>query len=389
MKLGSEGKIGLGDTLVQHIDQCLGCMACVTACPSGVQYDKLIEATRAQLERLHTRSLGARFLRRVIFSLFPYPSRLKIVSLPLWLYQRSGAQWLARRSRLLRLLPESFQGMEAMLPRIHFEPSRSPLPEVVTAQGPARGRVAFLLGCVQRVFFSGVNAATLRVLSAEGFEVVVPRAQGCCGALMVHSGLEEEALDLARKTIDEFERSGADAIVTNAAGCGSTLKEYGHLLRDDPEYAERARAFSAKCRDISQLLAKTEPRAARNPLKLRAVYQDACHLQHAQGVRNEPRQVLATIPGLELVEIDESGLCCGSAGIYNLVEPRTARDLGDRKVANILAASPDAIISSNPGCLLQISAGLGRAGRRVVVAHLVEILDASIRGVSPPGAKSR
>jgi glycolate oxidase iron-sulfur subunit len=248
--------------------------------------------------------------------------------------------------------------------------------------------VAFLLGCVQRVFFSRVNAATVRVLSAEGFDVVIPQTQGCCGALMVHSGLEAQALRYARKTIDEFERLEAEVIVTNAAGCGSTLKEYGHLLRDDPQYAERARAFSARCKDISELLAQTEPRAARNTLKLRAVYQDACHLQHAQGVRSEPRQVLATIPGLELVEIDESGLCCGSAGIYNLVEPKTARELGDRKVANILAASPEAVISSNPGCLLQISAGLARAGRDVAASHLVEILDASIRGVSMSDTQS-
>jgi glycolate oxidase iron-sulfur subunit len=389
MKLGSEGRIGLGDTLVRHIDQCLGCMACVTACPSGVQYEKLIEATRAQVERRYTRSLGSRVLRRIIFALFPRPGRLSFLCLPLWLYQRSGIQWLTRRSGLLKLLPEGFRGMESMLPVLRFGQWRSKMPKRIPAQGAERGKAALLLGCVQRVFFANVNAATARVLSAEGFEVIIPKGQGCCGALMVHSGLEEEALNLARKTIDEFERAGADLIVTNAAGCGSTLKEYGHLLRDDPEYAERARAFSAKCKDVSEVLAHIEPRAPRTPLNLRVVYQDACHLQHAQGVRSEPRKVLGTIPGLQVVEIEESGLCCGSAGIYNMIEPKTARDLGDRKVANILAAAPDAIISSNPGCLLQISAGMDRAGSKPAMAHLVELLDASIQARPGPETQSR
>jgi glycolate oxidase iron-sulfur subunit len=389
MKLGSEGKIGFGDTLVRHIDQCLGCMACVTACPSGVQYEKLIEATRAQVERRYTRSLGSRFLRRIIFALFPRPGRLSLLCLPLWLYQRSGIQRLTRRSGLLKLMPEGFRGMESMLPALRFGQWRSKMPKRIPAQGAERGKAALLLGCVQRVFFANVNAATARVLSAEGFEVIIPKGQGCCGALMVHSGLEEEALNLARKTINDFERAGADLIVTNAAGCGSTLKEYGHLLRDDPEYAERARAFSAKCKDVSEVLAQVEPRALRAPLNLRVVYQDACHLQHAQGVRSEPRKVLATIPGLQVVEIEESGLCCGSAGIYNMVEPKTARDLGNRKVANILAAAPDAIISSNPGCLLQISAGMDRAGSKPAMAHLVELLDASIQARPGPETQSR
>jgi glycolate oxidase iron-sulfur subunit len=240
-----------------------------------------------------------------------------------------------------------------------------------------------LLGCVQRVFFGDVNAATVRVLSAEGCEVVVPQTQGCCGALMVHAGQESSALDMARKTIDVFEAANVEVVVINAAGCGSTLKEYGHLLRDDPAYAERAIQFSAKCKDISEVLATLSPRAERKPLALKVAYHDACHLQHAQRIRNEPRQVLLAIPGLEIVEIPEAAMCCGSAGIYNLVEPVAAQELGDRKVNHILTTNAQAIVSSNPGCLLQILSGLERAGKAIPALHMIELIDASIRGTLP------
>jgi glycolate oxidase iron-sulfur subunit len=236
---------------------------------------------------------------------------------------------------------------------------------------------------VQQVFFPHVNAATARVLAAEGCEVVIPSQQECCGALMVHSGMEEEAATLAKKMIATFESANVDTIVINSAGCGSSMKEYGYLLRDDAEFAERAKAFSAKCRDISEILCELEPQAERHPLKLRVAYHDACHLQHAQGVRAQPRRLLAGIPGLTISEIPESSMCCGSAGVYNLLEPETASQLGDRKVENLLATDAQAVLSANPGCLLQLMSGLRRRGLKAMPAfHMVEALDASIQGVN-------
>jgi glycolate oxidase iron-sulfur subunit len=378
MKLGLEGAAAMSDAYVGHFDKCLGCMACLTACPSGVQYDKLIEATRAQVERRYSRSVGDRWFRGMLFALFPHPRRLRVVAAGLWAYQRLGLQFLSRRAGLLKLLPERLRAMESLMPPVGLDAFRRRMPELIPARGEKRGRVGLLAGCVQSVFFRRVNEATARVLAAEGFEVVVPRAQGCCGALMVHAGREDEAISMARRTIDVFEAAGVGTVVINAAGCGSTMKEYGHLLRDDPAYADRAKAFSLKCKDVSEVLAGAAPRSPRTPLTLRVAYHDACHLQHAQRVKLQPRQVLATIPGLEVLEIDDSAICCGSAGIYNLVEPEPARELGDRKVANILKTGAQAIVSSNPGCLLQIRAGLERAGRALPVLHMVELLDASI-----------
>jgi glycolate oxidase iron-sulfur subunit len=383
MNLGLQDAATMDDTYVRHFDQCLGCMACVTACPSGVQYEKLIEATRAQIERHYPRSLPDRLFRRLLFALFPHPNRLRLLSVPLWLYQRSGLRVLVRGSGLLNCLPERLQAMERLLPPVSLRALRTSLPPRIPATGERRRRVGLLLGCVQRVFFGDVNAATARVLAAEGCDVVIPQEQGCCGALMTHAGEENDALVQARRTIEVFERAEVETIVINAAGCGSAMKEYGHLLRDDPLYAERAAAFAAKCRDITEVLAELEPRAPRHPLPLRVAYHDACHLQHAQGVRLQPRQVLGTIPGLELVEIDEGTLCCGSAGVYNLLEPEPARQLGDRKVANVLRTGAHLLATGNPGCLLQIVAGLERAGVKMPAVHPVELLDASIRGDIP------
>jgi glycolate oxidase iron-sulfur subunit len=390
MKLGAEGKANLTDSFVQHFDRCLGCMACVTACPSGVEYDRLIEATRAQIQRRYRRSPGNALHRGLIFGLFPYPGRLRAALLPAWAYQASGLRALVRGTRLLRLLPRKLRSMEALLPALSLRElaARQP-PALVPAQGAARRRVGLLTGCVQRVLFSGVNAATVRVLAAEGCEVVVPREQGCCGALMVHAGLDDRARAFARRLVDVFERAGVDTIVVNAAGCGSSMKEYGHLLRDDPRYAERARAFAGKCKDVSEVLAELEPRAVRHPLPLRVAYHDACHLQHAQGVRAEPRRMLGTIPGLELVEIPDAALCCGSAGIYNLVQPEAAEELGDRKVAHCLSTRPDLVVSANPGCLMQLAAGLERAGRQVPVLHMIELLDAAIQGTPAAALRAR
>jgi len=280
------------------------------------------------------------------------------------------------------VLPARLRAMESLLPPVSMRSLRSNIPAHVPARTQQRRRVGLLLGCVQRVFFGDVNAATARVLAAEGCDVVIPKEQQCCGALMVHAGQEGDALVLARRMIDVWERADVDTIVINAAGCGSTMKEYGHLLRDDPNYAERAKAFSAKCKDISEILAELEPQAPRHPLHLKVAYHDACHLQHAQGIRAEPRKVLSTIPGLEIKEIGEAALCCGSAGIYNLTEPEPAQQLGDRKVQHVLQSGAGVLATSNPGCLLQITNGLKRAGRPMPAVHPVELLDASIRGVT-------
>jgi glycolate oxidase iron-sulfur subunit len=301
-----------------------------------------------------------------------------LLALPLRLYQQTGLDKLVRRLGIPKLLPKRFQAMEALLPRV---PAQERVPELSPAQGEKRCRVGLLLGCVQRVFFPQVNAATARVLAAEGCEVVAPEAQPCCGALLVHTGEEEQAIRFARRTIDLFEKAEVDTVIINAAGCGSNMKDYGHLLRDDPEYAERAKAFSAKCRDIFEFLAELEPRAQRHPLPIRVAYHDACHLQHAQKIRSQPRTVLTGIPNLEILEIPEAAVCCGSAGIYNLVQPEAAAELGDRKVSHVAEVNPDMVVSANPGCLLQLQSALARAGRKVPVHHGIELVDASIRGV--------
>src|SRR5713101_8332472 len=259
---------------------------------------------------------------------------------------------------------------------------REAVAEVTPAVGAKRRRVGLLLGCVQREFFSQVNAATVRVLAAEGCEVVAPQAQPCCGALLVHAGEEAAAVELAKRMIDAFERANVETVVTNAAGCGSNVKEYGHLLRDEPEYAERAIAFAAKCKDVSELLAELEPRAKRNALKLRVAFHDSCHLQHAQGVRSQPRSLLSKIPGLELAEIPEAAICCGSAGIFNLVQPNAANALGDRKAELIAPLKADVVATGNPGCILQMQSALARNGQKIPVVHTIQLLDASIRGES-------
>jgi len=383
MRVALDGRAEITEDFARHFDTCLGCMACMTACPSGVQYDKLVESTRSQIERHTTRTLANRFFRRLIFAVFPYPNRLRWVALGLWQYQASGLQRLFRATGLARLLPAHLRAMEAMAPQVSLAGTWHRTQNIIAAEGGRRRRVGLLLGCVQRVFFSKVTAATARVLSAEGCEVVVPPRQGCCGALMLHAGLEAEAAAMARQFIDAFDGAEIDTLVINAAGCGSTLKEYGHLLRDDPAYAAKAATLAAKCQDISEVLAELKPRALRHPIALTVAYHDACHLQHAQGVTAEPRRVLATIPGLKVRDIPESGLCCGSAGIYNLVEPATAQELGERKVGHLLTTGADAVVSSNPGCLLQLESGLRTAGSKMRTMHFVELLDASIRATMP------
>jgi glycolate oxidase iron-sulfur subunit len=368
----------MNDQMVRHWDLCLGCMACVTACPSGVQYDKLIEATRQQVERRYERRADDKAFREMIFQFFPYPERLRVIAAPMRLYQRFGIGEKLRRAGVMNRLPARLRTMEALLPEL---PKQEKIPEVTEPAGERRRRVGVLTGCVQRVFFSPVNAATVRVLAAEGCEVVAPKEQGCCGALSTHAGREEESLNFARKTIDVFEKEDFDNVIVNAAGCGSTMKEYGYLLRDDPEYAERAEEFSAKVKDISEFLQELGPVAERHPLPVTAAYHDACHLAHAQGVRSQPRRTLKQIPGVEIKEIREAEICCGSAGIYNMVEPEPAAELGERKARNILDTGAQMIVTSNPGCMLQIQAALKKMGHGgLPMAHPAEVLDASLRG---------
>jgi glycolate oxidase iron-sulfur subunit len=397
MKMGLDGEAEFDPAYVRHFDRCLGCMACMTACPSGVQYDKLIAATRAQIERHYPRSLGDLVFRGMLFSLFPHPERLRLLLPFLWAYQRLGIRALFRALGVIKRLPPRLRALEALLPEVSLRTLYSRLPaRIVPSPGsperPASGRsgmkvvpsprlrVGLMLGCVQRLFFDEVNAATARVLSAEGCEVLIPRDQQCCGALMTHAGREEQALAAARHLIDVFERERVDCIVVNAAGCGSNVKDYAWLLRDDPDYAARARQFVARCRDVSELLAELGPQAPRHPLPIRVAIQDSCHLQHAQGIRDAPRQLLSAIPGVELLEIAEAALCCGSAGIYNLVQPRSAEELGERKVENILATGAQAVVSGNPGCLLHMKACMQRMGRGLPAFHTIELIDASIRG---------
>jgi glycolate oxidase iron-sulfur subunit len=368
----------MNDEMVRHWDLCLGCMACVTACPSGVQYDKLIESTRQQVERRYERRADDKAFREMIFQFFPYPNRLRAVAAPMRLYQRFGIGDKLRRAGIMQRIPARMRAMEALMPDL---PREEKIPELTGPVGEKRRRVGVLTGCVQRVFFSQVNAATVRVLAAEGCEVVAPK-QGCCGALSTHAGREEESLDFARKTIDTFEDLNLDNVVVNAAGCGSTMKEYGYLLRDDPEYAQRAKAFSAQVRDVSEFLQELGLVAERNPLPVTVAYHDACHLAHAQGIRKQPRQTLKQIPGMDVKEIREAEICCGSAGIYNMVEPEPAAELGERKANNILKTGAQMIVTSNPGCMLQIQSSLKKMGRDgLPMAHPVEVLDASLRGV--------
>ncbi len=381
MNVALEEETGrLSDSMVTHWDRCLGCMACVTACPSGVRYDKLIEATRPQVERNYRRPLRDRAFRRFAFETFTHPGRLRAL-VPLMVAARKVGLTRAVANGRLKRFPR-LQALQSLLPDVTMKAAAVRMPEVTAARGARRGRVGLLLGCVQRVFFDDVNQATARVLAAEGFDVFAPSKVRCCGALMLHSGSETEALDLAKTMIVAFE--DCDFVAVNAAGCGSSMKDYGDLLSDDEEWAERGKRFSDKVRDVSQLLAESEPVAPRHPVPLKVAYHDACHLAHAQKVRTEPRRLLDAIPGLELVEPAEWEICCGSAGIYNLLQPDAGRALGQRKAENLLATDAEAIASGNPGCTLQITAHLREQGRPLPIYHPMQLLDRSIRGAGRP-----
>ena len=377
----NEGEIALNTATVEHFDSCLGCLACVSTCPSGVQYDKLISATKHQVERNYNRSLPDKLVRQLIFSLFPNPDLLRILLFPLLVYQKLGISKLLQATGLIKAISPRLAAMESILPEITLKSFQDNLPDIIPAKGEKRYRVGVILGCVQRLFFSGVNEATVRVLTANGCEVVIPKSQGCCAALPEHQGQTEQAKILARQMIDSFADTNVDFVIINAAGCGHTLKEYGHILADDPEYAEKAKAFAAKVKDSQEFLANVGLTAKLSPLtdkNINLVYQDACHLLHGQKISVQPRQLLKQIPGVTLKEPIDAALCCGSAGVYNMLQPEVAEELGKQKVENLLNTGADLIASPNPGCSLQISKYL--QGKTVSVMHPMELLDYAIRG---------
>jgi glycolate oxidase iron-sulfur subunit len=388
-----------GEAAAEHFDRCLGCMACMTACPSGVQYGQLIEAARGWSEppsgasapppALPPRSVRDRMARAAVFATFPYPARLRAVLGPLRAAQRSGLDHWAAQSQLVRRLAPAAAAALTVAPkpvRSGRRPAtgrRSVLPTRIPAKGYRRAVVGMLTGCVQQVFFPRVNAATARVLAAEGCDVIVPPGQGCCGALSLHGGRRAEAANFARRTIETFEQAGVDSVVVNAAGCGSAMKEYEQLFGAEAGWARRAAAFSAIVQDFTEFLAQLGPVAERAELPLTIAYHDACHLAHAQRITAQPRGLLRGIPGVSVTEIPDAGTCCGSAGIYNLVQPAAAAELGARKAASVRATGADLVVSANPGCSLQLAQALAGTGRPLPVAHIAEVLDASIQGRPP------
>jgi len=382
MRSAAEGRIGIGESFAKHMNLCLVCRACETACPSGVEYGHLIEAARGQVEQQYEYRFTDRVFRKVILRTFTDRKLLRLLLAPMRAYQRLGVQRLVRASGILKRLGR-WGAMEAFMPAMP-EPALGPdFPEVTPAVGTQRGRVALLLGCAQHAFFPDVNLATARVLANNGFEVVAPKGQGCCGSLFVHEGEREQGRALARKAIETFEATGADFVAINAAGCGSVMKDYGVLLKEDPDYEARAAALSRRVRDVTEILAETGLQGTLHPVKMRVAYHDACHLAHGQRVRSQPRTLLAAIPGLTLVPLQEADFCCGSAGIYNLLHPEISREFLNCKLDRLAETDAQVVVAGNPGCLLQIAAGLRERGMPMRAAHTIELLDWSYRGVAP------
>jgi glycolate oxidase iron-sulfur subunit len=384
IKAVSEERLDLTSPgFVHQMSECLDCRACEAVCPSGVAYGRLLEPARTQVQRAigprqpwHVRALRWFLLGRVFSSM----ALLRFVAGMLRLAQRLGLQSLARASGLLRLL--HLEDADALAPRIS-ERFFVPRDQRWEAEGKRKATVFMHAGCVMHVAFAHVDEATVRVLQKAGCDVVAPSAQGCCGAINVHAGEMDRGRELAKRNIEAFERSGADIYVINAAGCGSALKEYGHLFDEDVEWKERATAFSARVRDITEWLDEVGISSALGPIERTVTYQEPCHLVHAQRIAGAPRRLLAQIPGLRLREMPESSLCCGSAGIYNLTQPDMAQRLQKRKVANIMIVEPDVVVTANPGCALQVAAGLREAGAERPVKHIVELLDESYAAYKP------
>lgn len=377
----AEGRIGLSEATGRHLSLCLDCRACETVCPSGVPYGRLIEAARTAVERQRPGGTSRRIFRWLNLGLLlGRPRLLRLAAGGLRLYQTSGLQRLARRTGLVRLLPGTLPAWEGLMPVMPPAAERRPLPPLIPASGVRRARMALLTGCVQSALFGAHNRATARVLARNGVEVVVPSAQGCCGALNAHAGDHARALAMARRTIDVFEREQVDAVIVNTSGCGAHMKAYGTLLENDPAYAERAQRFAACVKDVSEFLAEAPLRGPLQPVPLTVTYHDPCHVVHGQKIRSQPRQLLAQVPGLKVVPLAESDWCCGSAGIYNLTEPEMAERLLRRKVGHVLATGAEAVVTANPGCILQVEKGLRDRGSRVRVLHIVEVLDRAYGG---------
>ena len=377
MVLVDQGRLALGESFVRHIDQCLDCRACETACPSGVEYGKLVEAARAQIEQNYRRPFFSRLSRDIVFRrLLPYPRRIAIVARILRIYQRSGLQSLARASGALRLL--GLADRERLLPPIDRDFFFSKLGHTYPAVGHRRARVALFAGCIAQVSFSALHEATIRVLTANGCEVVVPSGQICCGALAAHAGVRDVARSLARINLDVFLRDDFDAIVTNAAGCGSTLKEYEQLFDANSGEHAKANAFRGKMRDVTEFLAGLGLSAPISNLPLRVTYQDSCHLLHGQKIREAPRMLMRAIPGVELIEMAMADYCCGSAGSYNVTETQTSLDILTQKMKHARATGAPVIVTANPGCLLQMRAGAEIHSTGQEVVHVIELLDRAL-----------
>ena len=376
----AEGRLNLSDATVSHLDLCLGCRACETVCPSGVPYGQLIEAARAEIERQRPGGPLRRLFRWLNFAvLLPHPRLLGLAAAGLRFYQVSGFQRLARTTGLLRLLPSPLGDWEPLLPVLPAAAERAPLQALTPAEGTRRARVGLLTGCIQQVAFGSQNRATARVLARNGAEVAAPPEQTCCGALHAHGGEHDLAVALAKRTIEVFENAKVDCVVVNTSGCGAHMKAYDALLADDPAWRARAAAFSSRVRDLAEFLATEPLRGPLGPVRKTVTYHDPCHIVHGQKISKQPRALLAQIPGLSVVALKESDWCCGSAGTYNLTQPEMARQLQERKVAHIRETGAEAVITANPGCIIQIAQGLEATGSPIKVVHLAELLDESYR----------
>jgi glycolate oxidase iron-sulfur subunit len=387
MRAVADGDLAAGEIFTQ-LDFCLGCRACETACPAGVEFGRLLEAGRAEARGGRTGSrLGALVQRLCLQALLPMPALVQKFASFLHVYQVSGLQQLLRTSRVLRHLAPTLATMEMLLPRVPASAERRPVPVETAPVGAEQGRVAMLTGCIMPALLPEVNHATAQVLAANGYRVYAPPAQRCCGALQAHAGELETARQLARHNIAVFETIDAEWVVVNSAGCGALMKEYGHLLRDDPAFAARAAAFSKRVRDVSEMLTAVPLRQPLHPVPLRVAYDDPCHLLHGQKVREQPRHVLQQIPELTLLEVPESDWCCGSAGIYNLLHPETSQALLDRKMRHLATVEPQLIVTGNPGCMLQLRQGVAQYGLAAEVLHPVEVL-ARAYGTLAPSSSS-
>jgi len=372
----------IGDSYREHIDLCLACRGCETACPSGVQYGRLVEAARAEIEQRTRRPLGERLLRSLVFErLLPSRTWLTLAGAGMFLYQASGLQKLARGSGLLKLMGKLGE-VEPLAPGVETPFFYRNMGRVFSAQGERKYKVAFLSGCIANISFARLNEATVRVLQANGCEVDIPASQTCCGALAVHAGMREPARRQARRNIDSLADGGYDAILTNAGGCGTTLKEYHELLEHDPLYAEKAKRFVALVKDVNEFLASIELNPRMGEVRATVTYQDSCHLAHGQKVRAAPRKLLASIPGVTLKEMRLSDLCCGSAGIYNVVHTDMAVRLLAKKMESVNATGAERIAAANPGCMLQLRAGVEKFGHGQRVSHVIEILDEAYRAAT-------